>query len=75
MGRLQGRNINNINVSNIYLRIGSSVRSNFAWSDLFSFCIWMGKKGSGYLTIEFLYCRIHGYCGVLITNDKLKRKC
>ena len=30
------------------------------------------KKGSGYLTIDILCCRIHRYCGVLITNDKPK---
>ena len=75
MGRLQGRNINDINVSNIYLRIGSSVRSSLAWPDLFFLLYLDGGKAFGYLTIEFLCCRIHGYCGVLTINDKLKRKC
>ena len=40
------------------------------WPD-FSFYIWIEKR-SGYLTIDILCCRIHRYCGVLITNDKPK---
>ena len=50
------------------------ISHSLTWPDLFPF-VFRREKRSGYLTIEFLCCRIQGYCGVLIINDKLKRKC
>ena len=41
----------------------------FPFIDLFPFTFGWGK-GSDYLTIEFLCFSIHGYYGVLITDDK-----
>ena len=53
-----------------HAKINCLPNDGLVWSDLFP--LGWRKKGLVNLTLDFLYCRIHGYCGMWTTDNRLK---
>ena len=65
---------NNYNlVRGLYVRIHVCIVS-CSQTAFFRFYSWWQKKGSGYLTLHFLCCRIHRLCRALIAKKEVLNK-